>query len=249
MMYKYYGTAILICSSLLACRGAAAQVQMQTSIPTGSASNSAVEATADSKDAVRIAPAERYPRYRINRDDVMSLSFPLSPEFNQPKVMVQPDGFITLQGAGSLYVAGLTVPQAVEAVKKAYSKTLHEPIVDIDLVDFQRPYFVVFGQVGKPGQYDLRYDMTLTEAVAVAGGFAPTAKTQAFLYHRDTAGGGWVEAREFKLKNMLHGKNITEDVSLRPGDMIFVPEKTITKVRKYVPYGIGTSINPSPGLY
>jgi polysaccharide biosynthesis/export protein len=249
MRYKYYGTAILICSSLLACRGAAAQVQMQTSIPTGSASNSAVERTADSKDAVRIAPAERYPRYRINRDDVMSLSFPLSPEFNQPKVMVQPDGFITLQGAGSLYVAGLTVPQAVEAVKKAYSKTLHEPIVDIDLVDFQRPYFVVFGQVGKPGQYDLRYDMTLTEAVAVAGGFAPTAKTQAFLYHRDTAGGGWVEAREFKLKNMLHGKNITEDVSLRPGDMIFVPEKTITKVRKYVPYGIGTSINPSPGLY
>jgi polysaccharide biosynthesis/export protein len=249
MTCKYYRAAILICSSLLTCRAAVAQVQMQTSIPTGSASNSAVEATADSKDAVRIAPAERYPRYRINRDDVMSLSFPLSPEFNQPKVMVQPDGFITLQGAGSLYVAGLTVPQAVEAVKKAYSKTLHEPIVDIDLVDFQRPYFVVFGQVGKPGQYDLRYDMTLTEAVAVAGGFAPTAKTQAFLYHRDTAGGGWVEAREFKLKNMLHGKNITEDVSLRPGDMIFVPEKTITKVRKYVPYGIGTSINPSPGLY
>jgi polysaccharide biosynthesis/export protein len=248
-MWHYYRAVILICFSLLACKGVAAQVQMRSSIPTGSASNSAVEATADSKDAAHTAPAERYPRYRINRDDVMSLSFPLSPEFNQPKVMVQPDGFITLQGAGSLYVAGLTVPQAVEAVKKAYSKTLHEPIVDIDLVDFQRPYFVVFGQVGKPGQYDLRYDMTLTEAVAVAGGFAPTAKTQAFLYHRDTAGGGWVEAREFKLKNMLHGKNITEDVSLRPGDMIFVPEKTITKVRKYVPYGIGTSINPSPGLY
>jgi polysaccharide biosynthesis/export protein len=225
------------------------QVQMQSSINAGVPTDRTADSTADPKTAIRPAPTERYPRYRINRDDVMSLSFPLSPEFNQPKVMVQPDGFVTLQGAGSIYVAGLTVPQAVDAVKKAYSKTLHEPIVDIDLVDFQRPYFVVFGQVGKPGQYDLRYDMTLTEAVAVAGGFAPTAKSQAFLYHRDTAGGGWVEAKEFKLKDMLHGKNVTEDVSLRPGDMIFVPEKMITKVRKYIPYGVGTSINPAPGLY
>jgi polysaccharide biosynthesis/export protein len=199
-------------------------------------------------DVVRPVPTERNPRYRINRDDVMSLSFPLSPEFNQAKVMVQPDGYVTLQGAGSICVQGLTVPQAVEAVKRAYSKTLHDPIVDIDLIDFQRPYFVVFGQVGKPGQYDLRYDMTVTEAVAVAGGFAPSAKTQVFLYHRDPTG-GWVEAKELKLKDILHGKNVTEDVSMRPGDMIFVPEKTITKIRKYVPYGIGTSINPSPAFY
>jgi polysaccharide export outer membrane protein len=194
-------------------------------------------------DPDRPVAAQRNPRYKINRDDVLSLSFPLSPEFNQLKVIVQPDGYITLQGAGSLYVQGLTVPEAVEAVKKAYSKTLHDPIVDIDLTDFQKAYFVVLGQVGKPGQYDLRYDMTVTEAVAVAGGFAPTAKTQVFLYHRSSA--GWIEAKELKLKDILHGKNVTEDVSMRPGDMIFVPEKTITKVRKYIPYNIGTSVNPA----
>jgi polysaccharide export outer membrane protein len=194
-------------------------------------------------DPGRPAAAERNPRYRINRDDVLSLSFPLSAEFNQSKVTVQPDGYITLQGAGSLYVQGMTVPEAVEAVKKAYAKTLHEPIVDIDLVDFQKPYFVVLGQVTKPGQYDLRYDMTVTQAVAVAGGFAATAKTQVFLYHRGS--GGWVEAKELKLKDILHGKNVTEDVSMRPGDMIFVPEKTITKIRKYIPYGVATTFNPA----
>jgi protein involved in polysaccharide export with SLBB domain len=193
-------------------------------------------------------PAQRNPRYRINRDDVLALSFPLSPEFNQPKMIVQPDGYITLQGAETLYVQGLTVPETVEAVKKAYSKTLHQPIVDIDLVDFQRPYFVVLGQVAKPGQYDLRYDMTVTEAVAVAGGFAATAKTQVFLYHRVPAG-GWLEAKELKLSAILHGKNVAEDVAMRPGDMIFVPEKTITKVRKYIPYGVGTSVSTSPSAY
>ena len=196
----------------------------------------------------RPVPAQRNPRYRINRSDVLSLTFPLTPEFNQPKVMVQPDGYVTLQGAGSVYIQGLTVPETVEAVKKAYSKTLHDPIVDIDLIDFQKAYFVVLGQVSKPGQYDLRYDMTVTEAIALAGGFAATAKTQVFLYHR-VPDGGWLEARELKLKDILHGKNVEEDAAMRPGDMIFVPEKTITKIRKYVPYGVGTSVSTSPSAY
>ncbi len=195
----------------------------------------------------RPVASQRNPRYRINRDDVLSLTFPLSPEFNQPKVMVQPDGYVTLQGAGSIFIQSLTLPEAVEAVKRAYSKTLHEPIVDIDLIDFQRPYFVVLGQVGKPGQYDLRYDMTVTEAVAVAGGFAATAKTQVYLYRRMAT--GWQEAKELKLNDILHGKNVTEDAEMHPGDMIFVPEKTITKIRKYIPYGVGTSVSTSPSSY
>src|SRR5215831_2832821 len=89
--------------------------------------------SAASSDVHHPAPAERNPRYRICRDDVLSLSFPLSPELNQ-KVTVQPDGFISLQGAGDLYVEGLTVREFVEAVKKAYAGKLHDPIIDVDLV-------------------------------------------------------------------------------------------------------------------
>jgi polysaccharide export outer membrane protein len=191
-------------------------------------------------------PMQRNPRYKIQRDDVLNIYFALSPELNQ-MVTVQPDGYVTLQNTGSIYVQGMTIPDLVDAVKKAYVNILHNPIVDVDLKDFQKPYFVVLGQVSKPGQYDLRYDMTVTEAIAVAGGFAPTAKTQVFLYRRD--GPMWVEAKELKLKDILHGKNVTEDVSMRPGDMIFVPEKTITNIRKYLPYYVGTSISPSPLAY
>ncbi len=183
----------------------------------------------------RPTPAERNPRYRICRDDVLLLSFPLSPELNQ-KVIVQPDGYISLQSAGSIYIQGLTVLGVVEAVKKAYAGTLHDPIVDVDLADFQKPFFTVLGQVGKPGQYDLRYDITVTQAIAVAGGFEATAKTQVFLYR--AVNSNWAEVRELKIKDLLNGKNIAEDVHLRPGDMIFVPEKAITKFRKYVPYNI-----------
>jgi polysaccharide export outer membrane protein len=196
-----------------------------------------LSASADG-DVHRPAPAERNPRYRICRDDVLSLSFSLSPELNQ-KVTVQPDGFISLQGAGDVYVQGLTVRELVEAVKKAYAGRLHDPIIDVDLVDFQRPFFTVLGQVGKPGQYDLRYDITVTQAIAVAGGFARSAKTQVFLFR--SVSENWAEVRELKIKDVLHGKNISEDLHLRPGDMLFVPEKTITKFQQYVPYSFGFS--------
>jgi polysaccharide biosynthesis/export protein len=198
--------------------------------------------SAPSEDAQRPTPAERNPRYKISRDDVLALTFPLSPELNQ-RVTVQPDGYVSLQGAGDVYVQGLTVREFVQAVKKAYAGILHDPIVDVDLVDFQKPFFTVLGQVGKPGQYDLRNDLTVTQAIAIAGGFMPTAKTQVFLYHAVSA--NWAEVRELKLKDILRGKDVSEDVHLRPGDMIFVPETFIAKFKKYVPYSLSLS-NPYP---
>jgi polysaccharide biosynthesis/export protein len=194
----------------------------------------------------RPALQQRNPRYQVQRDDVLIISFALSPELNQT-VTIQPDGYINLQSAGSVYVQGMTVPEVVAAVKKAYSKTLHDPIIDVDLKDFQKPFFVALGQVGKPGQYDLRYDMTVTEAIGVAGGFAPTAKTQVFLYHR--VNNEWAEVKELNIKDILHGKNVNEDAHLMPGDMIFVPEKFITKFRKYVPYYIGASFDPTAAWF
>ena len=184
---------------------------------------------------------QRNPRYRVMRDDVLTVSFPLSPELGQ-KVTIQPDGYINLQNAGSIYVQGMTVPELVQALKKAYANILHEPIIDVDLTDFQKPFFVVSGQVTKPGQYDLRADITVSEAIAVAGGFLPTAKTQVFLYHRVST--NWVEVKKLKLNDILHGKNVEEDAQMQPGDMIFVPEKLITNFRKYVPYSFGLYSNP-----
>jgi protein involved in polysaccharide export with SLBB domain len=192
-----------------------------------------------------VPPTERYPRYRICRDDVLLLSFPVSPEWNQ-KITVQPDGFISLQGVAEIHVEGFTVPEVVEAVKKAYAHTLNDPIVNIDLADFQKPFFTVSGQVGKPGQYDLRYDITVMQAIAVAGGFEPTAKDQVFLYRAVSS--NWAEVREIKLKDILRGKNISEDVHLRPGDMIYVPETKITKFRKYVPYSLALT-PPTPTTF
>jgi polysaccharide biosynthesis/export protein len=183
----------------------------------------------------------RNPRYRVNRDDVLQISFPLSPELDQ-KVTVHPDGYIVLQNIGSIFIAGMTVPEVVAALKKASANILHDPIIDVDLVDFQRAYFMVTGQVGKPGQYDLRHDTNVNEAIAMAGGFLPTAKTQVFVYHRVSP--SWMEVKKLNLKDILNGKNVNEDIQMQPGDMVFVPEKFITNFKKYVPYTAGVYANP-----
>ncbi len=180
---------------------------------------------------------ERHPRYILQREDVLLISFPLSTELNQT-VTIQPDGYINLLNAGSVYAQGLTAPELVDAIKKTYAGILHDPVVNIDVQDFQKPTFTVTGQVGKPGQYELRSDITVAEAVAVAGGMTmQTAKTQIFLFHRSSK--DWVEVKKVNLKDVLKGKNVNEDAMVMPGDMIYVPEKFIANFRKYLPYTVG----------
>jgi polysaccharide export outer membrane protein len=239
---KMMGRALLILAAAIPMTAWGQQINTITATtqPVAAASTPAPKADDD-----RPALQQRNPRYQVQRDDVLIISFALTPELNKT-VTVQPDGYISLENAGSIYVLGLSTPQIADAIKKAYAKTLHDPIVDVDLKDFQKPYFVALGQINKPGQYDLRYDMTVTEAIGVAGGFAPTAKTQVFLYHR--VNNEWAEVRELKLNDILTGKKIAEDTHIQPGDMIFVPEKLITKIRKYVPYYIGASYSP-PSIF
>jgi polysaccharide biosynthesis/export protein len=235
-MNKLFYRLILLFASVVV--PAVAQTNPQ---PAAAQVNVSAAATAVDKDRPQLQ--HRNPRYQVMRDDVIQVSFPLSPELNQT-VTIQPDGYVNLQNAGSVYIQGMTVPEIVGAVKKAYAQILHDPIVDVDLKDFQRPSFLVQGQVGKPGRFDLREDTTVSEAIAVAGGFLPTAKTQVFLYHRISA--GWVEVKKLNLKDLLNGKNVNEDVQMQAGDMIFVPEKFITNFRKYVPYNLGVYANPVP---
>ncbi len=213
--------------------------------PVNPASDSTAVAHSD-RATSRPELGQRNPRYVIQRQDELLLSFPLSPELNQT-VTVQPDGYINLQNGKSVHAQGMSVPELGNAIKSAYAGILHNPIVNVDLKDFQKPFFTVSGQVGKPGQYELRADITVAEGIAVAGGLAPTAKSQIFLFHRTSD--QWFEVKKLNLKDLMHGKNVNEDAILKPGDMIFVPESFITSFRKYVPYSLNAGTYLSNGTF
>jgi polysaccharide biosynthesis/export protein len=183
-------------------------------------------------------------RYAIHPSDTLDLSFELTPEFNQT-VTVQPDGYITLRTVGDLPAAGRTVPELAESVKTAYSKILHDPVISIDLKDFEKPYFVVGGQVGKPGKFDWRGEVTLTEAIAMAGGFTDTAKhSQVLLFRR--VSDQWTEAKIINVKKMLNSRNLQEDPVLQPGDMLYVPKNALSKIKPFLPTAsTGAYYNPA----
>jgi len=187
---------------------------------------------------------ERNPRYALRKGDSFDVDFAFSPEFNQT-VVIQPDGFITLRGAGSMHVEGQTIPELTETIRKAYASILHNPVITVALKDFERPYFIAAGQVGKPGKYDLRSDITLVEAVAIAGGFTESSKhSQVVLFRR--VSDQLVEARLFNVKQMLESHDLNEDAHLRPGDMIYVPQNSISKIKRFLPTSsMGAFVDPT----
>ena len=184
---------------------------------------------------------KRAPRYLVRSSDVLKISFPITPEFDQT-VTIQPDGYITLRAAGDLYVEGKSLPEVIEAIKKTYSKILHDPLIDVLLTDFEKPYFIAGGQVSRPGKYDLRGDTTVTEAVQIAGGFTEKSKhSKVVIYRREPS--GWHEVSQLDLKKMLARNDLTEDIHLHPGDLIFVPQNSMSKIKAFIPStGIGMSV-------
>src|ERR1700676_563399 len=175
----------------------------------------------------------RHARYKLQPGDIFETSFELNPEFHQT-VTVQPDGYITLRGIGDLQVKGQTVPELSATLRSAYSKILNDPLIRVILKDFEKPYFVADGQVGHPGKYDLRGDTTLTQAIAVAGGFLESAKHSQVLLFRK-ASEGWYSAQIINVKKMERAGNLREDPQLQPGDMLFVPKNHISKIKPFLP--------------
>lgn len=175
----------------------------------------------------------RNQRYQLHSADILELSFPFTPEFNQT-VTVQPDGYITLRGAEDIRVEGQTLQEVSRSIRIAYSRVLHEPVINIDLKDFEKPYFIVGGEVGHPGKFDLRDETSAAQAVAIAGGFKDSAKhSQVLLFHR--VPNGWMQVKRLNLKKMLNDANLEEDAHLQAGDFLYVPKNTFSKIQRFIP--------------
>ena len=127
---------------------------------------------------------DRYPLYRLHAGDVVEVSFTFSPELNQV-LNVAPDGFIRLKGAASIRAQALTLPQLENGIRAAYAGVLHDPEISVTLKEFEKPYFLTLGQVSHPGKFELRSDITVSEAMAMAGGFTQQARhSQVVLFRR-----------------------------------------------------------------
>jgi polysaccharide export outer membrane protein len=184
-------------------------------------------------------------RYRLQPSDVIDISFRFTSEFDQT-VTIQPDGFINLKIAAELKLAGLTLPEATDAILKKCQGFLHDPVISVSLVEFSKPYFVVNGQVQRPGKFDLRGSTSVSDAIAVAGGFSPGARdSEVFLFRRVSP--ELAEVKKIDLKQILREGKIEEDVMLQPSDSIYVSKSAIGKLERFMSVTkLGLYFNPLP---
>src|SRR5437879_6447757 len=106
--------------------------------------------------------------YRLQPSDVIEVHYRYTPEFDQDTVAVQPDGYASLHVVGNMKIADLTIEQARAQIAEAAGRRLLNPEVNVVLKEFQRPQFVVAGEVINPGKYDLRGSINTIEAIAMA---------------------------------------------------------------------------------
>jgi polysaccharide biosynthesis/export protein len=190
-------------------------------------------------------PLERPKRYRLQASDVLDIKFRFSPEFNQ-EATIEPDGFINLQVTGELKVEGLTVEEATRLIIQKSSDMLKEPVVTIALKDFAKPVFYVGGNITKPGRYDLRGTMTVTDAVASAGGMVPgSLDTDVILFRRVSS--EMVEVKRIDLKRAIYTDALSEDVVLQPNDSIYISKSKIGKLERFMQIThLGMYFDPLP---
>jgi polysaccharide biosynthesis/export protein len=187
------------------------------------------------------------PRYTLHPGDVLELQYRYTPELNQT-VTVQPDGYVNLNLVGDVRVGDMTVEQAHDAIILRAQQHLNAPELNLILKQFQQPYVVVAGEVGKPGTINVKENITAMQAILMSGGFLESAQTSQVLLFRkinsDTA-----EIKVLNLKKLRKTSDLERDIELRSGDMIYVPRDKLQKISRYIKVmNLGMYFNPLQGI-
>ena len=162
--------------------------------------------------------------YKLQATDVLKITVHEQPDLTT-RTRVSSDGYITFPLLGKIKVEGLTTQELEEKLKELLEK---DYLVNAQVLAFIEAYHPrevsVIGEVKSPGKFDMpdEKDITLLEAIAMAGGFTEDAKVTDVRIMRLENG------RKVTIK--INVKDITDrgakerDIVLEPDDIVFVPE-------------------------
>ena len=171
-------------------------------------------------------------RYRMVPGDVVEIVYRYTPEFNQT-VTLQPDGFVVLNIVDDIKLGGRTLDEARKIIVEKASMRLKDPEITLLLKEFQKPYFVVSGEVPQPGRFEMRETVTALQAVMTAGGFKDSAQVSQVLVFRKI-NAEFAEVKMLNFKKIKKTSDLENDLKLESGDIIMVPRNTFSKIERYV---------------
>lgn len=151
-------------------------------------------------------------------------------EIDIPEKRIPDEGIITLPLVGQVDVQGLTLADFSGVLRKRYEDYLVRPEVVVQFVltegDSPWGHVTVLGHVAKPGKVAIpaTRDMTVSGAIQQAGGLGPSAKDSAITLTRKLKSGE-INRSVVNLHALAVKGALEEDLAVRSGDVIYVPEK------------------------
>ena len=158
--------------------------------------------------------------YVVGPEDVLVIVFWGEKDMSA-EVVVRPDGKISLPLLRDVQVAGYTPEQLTEVLTKAALKFVAQPNATVIVKSINSRKVFIVGQVAKPGTFPLVGEMTALQLIAQAGDVLEYAKTKDIVIVRKE--GGKERRFKFNYKDVLKGKNIEQNILLKPGDTVIVP--------------------------
>jgi polysaccharide export outer membrane protein len=159
--------------------------------------------------------------YVIGASDVLAINVWKEPDVSRV-IPVRSDGKISLPLAGEVQASGQTPKQLEQEIGKKLASYISEPEVTVIVQESKSRRINILGMVSKPGSYLLINSMTVLDAIAMAGGFKDFAKQKNIYVLRQGANGSQTRL-PFNYKDVIKGKNTSQNVQLEPGDTLVVP--------------------------
>lgn len=177
-----------------------------------------------------LPPADPLP-YRLQPGDLIAVKFWGSAELDEEQ-RIRPDGQISMPFVDEVRAAGLTPEELDAELTERYSTELHHPRLTVIVREASQSRVFIGGEVKTQGVYQLIGRVTMLQAIQQAGGFLTTARLREVLLIRDLAEGRI--ARSVDLRPVMSGADLTADLQLQPGDVLFVPRSRIESLNLFI---------------
>lgn len=158
--------------------------------------------------------------YVIGPEDVLSIVFWRDADMTAD-VVVRPDGKITLPLINDIHAAGLKPEELRLLITESASKLLESPNVMVRIREIKSRKVFITGMVSSPAYYPLVGPVTVLQLIATAGGLLEYAKVKDIRIVR-TENGRQVAYR-FNYADVRQGRNLAQNIELKPGDTVIVP--------------------------
>ena len=171
--------------------------------------------------------------YRLGPEDVISVEVFNQERYSRKGITIPPSGRISLSLIpGGVFVNGKTVEEVAEFIRKRYDEYIINPQVTVSLEKAVSYRYSVMGDVGQPGVRLMSHRMTVTEALAEAGGVLSTGdRSKVYVLRRQST--GFVAPIVVNVSAIYKGK-VPDNVYLVQGDQIVVPGNKMKKVKEWL---------------